>query len=339
MDIREVCKQLTAAPGVSGAESEAAKVAAAYLEKYAAVRTDALGSVIGEIEGDGAHLLLVAHLDQIGFVVTDITDDGFLRVDKAGGADLRVIRGQSVTVHGREAVKGVVCSTPPHLQGAGRERDAAEIGEVLIDTGLTENAKDKIRLGDRVTVDGEFLNLLGTRVSAPALDDRAGVAVLLRALEILEEKGVSRRMTVVFSSREEVNGAGATAAGFTARADEAIAVDVSFAKTPDARPEACGVMGKGAMIAYAGSVSREMSERLTEIAREENIPYQIEAMGGRTGTDLDGLTPVAGGMRSGLISIPLKYMHTPIEVVDTADIESCARLIAAYAEKGGVYDA
>lgn len=339
MDIREVCKQLTAAPGVSGAESEAAAVAASYLREYAAVHTDALGSVVGEIEGDGAHLLLVAHLDQIGFVVTDITDDGFLRVDKAGGPDLaRHSRTERDGTRQRKG-EGRRLQYAAPLAGRGQERAAAEIGEVLMDTGLTGNAKDKIRLGDRVTVDGEFLNLLGTRVSAPALDNRAGVAVLLRALEILKEKGVSRRMTVVFSSREEVNGAGATAAGFTARADEAIAVDVSFAKTPDARPEACGVMGKGAMIAYAGSVSREMSERTTEIAGEEHIPYQIEAMGGRTGTDLDGLTPVAGGMRSGLVSVPLKYMHTPVEVVDIEDIESCARLIAAYAEKGGVYDA
>ena len=166
-------------------------------------------------------------------------------------------------------------------------------------------------------------------MSCGALDDRSGIAVLLRALELIKGKP-HKKVTVVCSSREETSGGGAKAAAFNSDADEIIAVDVSFAKTPDSKAEECGILGKGPMIGISPSLSYEFGEELVRVAEKNDIPYQLEVMGGRTGTNLDGMTTERGGIKSALISIPQKYMHTGIEVVSVTDIELCARLIAAY---------
>lgn len=322
---------LCSAKGVSGAENEAAVAVSEMLGRFMPVKADALGSVTGRKEGKGPHILLDAHLDQIGLIVTAINDSGFLKFAKCGGADRRVLAAAEVTVHGRENIFGVVTSTPPHLAKPDDATKALPFDEMAIDIGMKkEEAEKLVSLGDRVTFNGKYLSLLGNRVSSPSIDDRAGVAAVLRCLEILEEKGVDCNLSVMFSVQEETGGNGAQTAAFTAKADEAIAVDVSFASAPSVSSEKYASLGKGTMIGFAPSLDYKMSRTLESIAKRENIPYQPEVMGGKTGTNCDEIQVSGRGVRTALLSVPLRNMHTACEVCDLDDIENTAKLMAEY---------
>lgn len=172
--MKELLLQLCAPAGVSGAEKPAAQEAAEALSAFAQVHTDASGNVIGEIAGHGPHILLDAHIDQVGMVVTGVDAEGFLRIDKCGGIDIRTLAGHEVTVWGREPLYGVVCSTPPHLSKQ-EDQSITDITEMAIDIGLSaEAAREKVHPGDRVTLRRSPKKLLGGQISSPSLDDRAG---------------------------------------------------------------------------------------------------------------------------------------------------------------------
>lgn len=330
-EISAMLEALCNAKGVSGAENEAAIIASEMLSKYMPVSTDALGSVTGRKEGNGPHILLDAHLDQIGLIITAVDGDGFLKFTKCGGADRRVLAAAEVTVHGKEKLFGVVTSTPPHLAKPEDASKALPFDAMAIDVGLSKEAAEKlVSAGDRVTFNGGYHKLLGNRISSPSVDDRAGVAAVLRSLEILEEKGVDCNLSVMFSVQEETGGSGAKAAAFAAEADEAIAVDVSFASAPSVSAEKYASLGKGTMIGFAPSLDYAMSKKLETIAKRENIPYQPEVMGGKTGTNCDDIQVAGKGVKTALLSVPLRNMHTACEVCDLKDIENTARLMAEY---------
>lgn len=337
METKELLKTLCAAPGVSGDEAAAREVAKALFAPFGAVEEDALGNLLCTYAGtkNGRKILLDAHLDQIGLCVLEVTPEGFLRTAPCGGADKRVLCGAEVTVHGKRDLYGVVTSTPPHLQKDGDEKALPDT--ILIDIGLTgEQAKALVCEGDRVSLRYSFTELFNERVCAPALDDRAGIAVLYLALEHLKMMGCADTVTVVCSTREETTEGGAKAAAFNAQADLCIAVDVSFAKTPDAKAEECGELGNGPMIGFAPSLTHSVSVGLRKMAMEQQIPYQIEVMGGSSGTNADVIAAEAGGVKTGLLSVPLRYMHTGVEVVSVKDVENTARLLANYILYGGL---
>ena len=324
-------EKLCYAKGISGAENEAATVASSLLSKYMPVKVDALGNVTGTT-GDGrVHILLDAHLDQIGLIVTAIDESGFLKVTKCGGADIRVLAASEVTVHGKEKLYGVITSTPPHLSNPEDSGKAKGFDDIAVDIGMSrEEAEKVVSLGDRITFNGGFNRLLGNRISSPSVDDRAGVAAVLRCLELLEGEKLNCKISVMFSVQEETGGSGAQVGAFAANADEAIAVDVSFASAPGVSSEKYASLGKGAMIGYAPLLDYGMSKKLTAIAQKNNIPYQIEVMGRNTGTNCDQIQVAGNGVKTALISVPLRNMHTAIEVCDLEDIESTARLMAEY---------
>lgn len=296
-------------------------------------RVDALGNIIGENNGTGRNILLDAHLDCIGMVVTKIEDGGFLRVDRCGGVDIRTLAAHDVEIHGKETVYGVVTSIPPHL--AKDSRDAADFDTLMIDTGLGDKAKDIISLGDRVTFKTPYRELLGGNVSGAYFDDKAGVCAILRCLEILKENKCNKKVSVLFSAQEETGGSGAAAAGFNSDAQEFISVDVSFAKTASTPKSITAALGGGTMIGIAPVLNNGMSSVLQMIAKQQKIPYQLEVMGGRTGTNADKIAVSRGGKRAALLSIPLKNMHTPVEVVNLEDIEATAQLMAYYIMNNG----
>lgn len=330
MDTQQLLEKLCAADGVSGLEKKAADTAAELLSQYAVVRRDALGNVIGTIPGRGTHVLLDAHIDQIGLIVTAIDADGFLRFDHCGGIDARLLCGQDVIVWGKTPVKGTICSTPPHLLQGGDAKKAADFKDLGIDVGMTqEKAQQCISAGDRVTFDTAPVALLGNRFAAPAIDDRAGVAAILLALEQCRGK-LKNPVTVVFAVQEEVGTRGAAVGAYASGADEAIAVDVSFAMSPGCPERKCGKLGGGTMIGIAPTLSASMSDAFVRIAEAHGIPYTLEVMGGETGTDADVIDITRNGIRMGLLSIPQRYMHTPVEVVDLRDIEHTAAIIANY---------
>ncbi|MBQ9532058.1 MAG: M20/M25/M40 family metallo-hydrolase [Eubacterium sp.] len=333
INTKELLYKLTSVVGVSGAEENVSKVLKDILSQYGDVTVDNMNNVFCTF-GKGYHFLLDAHLDEIGLIVTSITDDGFLKVAKCGGIDCRMLLSSEVSIWTKSGeIKGIISTIPPHLQKDGDEKKIVDIEDVSIDIGLDKEVAEKIvSLGDRVTFRRNFTELLGTQVSSSVLDDRSGIAAIILALE--ELKDVNAKITVMFSCQEEVNMTGSKTGPFGKNIDEAIAVDVSFGYSPLCKKSECKELGKGAMIGISPILDKNMSHSLIEVAKENNIPYQLEVMGGgRTGTNADAITVSESGIKTALISIPEKYMHSPIEIVDTRDVESVAKLIAAYVKK------
>lgn len=324
----ELLKELTQTVGVSGCEENIVALLKKKLSSYGDVTVDNMNNVFCTF-GEGYHFLLDAHLDEIGLIVTDITDDGFIKFSNCGGIDARPLPAMEVSVWGREEVKGIISTLPPHLQSASDEKKIPKLSELAIDTGLTKDKLEKlVSLGDRITFKRNFTPLLNGLVSASCLDDRSGVAAILMCLDELKNMGC--KVTVMFSSQEEVGTRGAKIGPYAKSVDEAISVDVSFALTPGCDKSECGELSKGAMIGFSPILDKEISRNLVDAAEKNNIPYQCEIMSGRTGTNADVISISEKGIKTALISIPEKYMHQRVEVVDTADVESVSRLICAY---------
>ena len=262
-------------------------------------------------------------------IVTDIDENGFLHVTNVGGVDRRTLPGSPVTVFGTETVTGIGCTLPPHL--AKGEDKIKPVAEQCIDLGLPKEEVEKlVAVGDRAALTRPLKKLMGNRITGTALDDRAGCACVIRAAQLANEQNPDCCVMVLCSTKEEVGGQGAQVSAYALEPTEAIAVDVSFAKQPDAESMLTAELGKGPMIGFSAALDRKISKKLVELAKRENIPYQLEAMGGRTGTNCDEISTTRGGVRTGLISVPQRNMHTPAEICDFEDMENIAKLIAAY---------
>ena len=333
-EIVRMTRQLCQAPGTSGREDGAAEAAEALLSPLGRVERTPLGSVLCHVckgEPGAPHLMLEAHLDQIGMVVTRVEKDGFLRVANVGGLDCRLLPASPVTVHAREGrYHGVIASTPPHLS-TGKEKPL-KMEEILVDTGLSgEKAKELFAPGDPITLDGAFAEMENGLMLSPAQDDRVGCVTVIAAAMMLKDRAPKCRVTVCLSAQEETSGYGAGTAAFALAPDMALLVDVSFGDGFGVKEWECGTMNGGVEIDLAPAVNRPVFDRLRELAREKEIPHQIHAMGGRTGTDTDIVAASGRGVRCGLLSIPLRSMHTAVETVAAADVLSAARLMAEFA--------
>lgn len=340
--VLENLRALCTAPGTPGQEYAASGCAARLLREFAPdARVDAFGNVMGTIPCEDPHaptLLLDAHMDEIGLIVTEIDDKGFLKVARCGGMDRRLLAAQPVRVYTKTGVLGgMIGSKPPHLESKEDAKKVPEITDLFVDIGMEpETAKETIRPGDRVVIESGLVELLNGRVSGKALDDRSGVAAILEALRQTVGSGEALpvRLAVLFSGREETGGQGARIGSFSLAPDWAIAVDVSFAAQPGVPAEKCGKLGKGPMIGIAPALDAALSASLVQLAREAEIPFQQEVMGGTTGTNADDIGISRAGVRTGLLSIPQRNMHTPVEIVQISDVEDTARLLAEWIRKG-----
>lgn len=334
--MKELLKELCCAAGAGGYGEIVNTVKGRLDGLVQEVYTDALGSVIGvrRCQADNAPLLLLeAHMDEIGFVVTHVDDDGFVHAANCGGIDRRVLAAAEVTLLADKKYDGVFCSTPPHLTKA--DEPLKELSEMGIDIGLpATEVKRVIPKGTRGVFRPHFEELGLHRVCAKALDDRSGCAAVLRAMELLKDEELCCDVAALFAVQEEIGGGGAAVASFSIQPSAAIAVDVSFAATPDAPSHKCGVLGKGAMLGMAPGLDEAMTKRLRQLAADNGLPLQYEVMGGNTGTDADSILCARGGVKTALLSIPQRYMHTPIEVVDVRDVETVAKLMALAAKEG-----
>ncbi|MCH5204080.1 MAG: M20/M25/M40 family metallo-hydrolase [Oscillospiraceae bacterium] len=338
METKSVLKALTECAGVSGDEFSASEKTAEFLGEYAEnVSIDAFGSVLGHMtseKSDAKTLLLDAHIDQVGLIVTFIDDRGFIGVGTCGSPDLRTLLAQSVTIHGKKKVLGVVSTLPPHVSKGSKEKSAPEIGDIFIDVGLSkEEAEKVISLGDRITVNSAFRELSETIVSAPAIDNRSGVCAVLRALEMLKNKKLAYNIAVCFSCREETGESGAKMNSFKIQPDEALIVDVSFGNTPDGSEKDTAKLGSGVMIGFSAGLDKGMSNKLCELSQNANIPFTREIMPGSTGTNADAVGISGKGVKCCTLSLPIRYMHTAVETADLRDIEAVASLICEYAEE------
>jgi len=335
MTIKEILNILCPAPSVSGDEKGAEKALEECLKDTGlTLKTDALGNFIAVMNPEGfPGIMLEAHLDKIGFIITAVDEKtGFLRIDRAGGADARVCPAQRVTVYGKRALPGVIISTPPHLAKEGKK--VTPVNELAIDCGLCyDDIKDLVFPGDRAMIRAGVYEMGENIVCAPYLDDSAGVAALIKAAEILKDSGVSKKVELVFSSREEVGGMGAKTAAFSSDSEYAVAVDVSFARAPGIKDEEAAPLGSGAMIGSSPVLQKKVTDMLKAAAEENDIPYTVEVLGRSTGTDADDIVVSKAGKLTGLVSIPIRNMHTPVETADIRDIEAAAKLLAEFVKK------
>lgn len=332
MNLKNSIIALSESCGASGNEEAAVETALKMLKEYcpdAEIRSGNVIGTFGKFDKKNKSLLLDAHIDQIGLIITDITDEGFLKFGNLGGIDRRLMPAQQVAVHGKRIVRGVICSIPPHLSNGGE--NVPEIEEFAIDVGMTrDEAKKLISLGDAVTFDVKCRELLGNRITGGALDDRCGIASILYALELLKDSQLRYNVTVLFSAQEELGERGAKIGAYEINPDVAIAVDVSFGYAEGETDYKCGYLGKGPMIGISPSLSRELSDDLIQTVDNQKIPYQIEVMNGLTSTNADRFSVNREGAKACTVSIPLRYMHTPVEVIDIKDAELTGKLLAEF---------
>lgn len=330
--LKAVLKTLCGIPGVSGDEYPASKAAAEMLKAYSDdVRIDEFGNVIGYIKSSDSStetLMLDAHIDRVGLIVTYIDEAGFLGVGACGSPDVKTLLAQSVTVHGKSDIRGVVSTLPPHIQ---KDSSAPDIGDIRIDVGMTkEQAEREISLGDRITVDSHFHELCGDMVSVGAIDDRSGICAVLAALDMLKSREPAYNLAICFSVQEETGERGAKQAAFKIQPDEALIVDVSFGCTPDSDTTKTAETGSGVMIGFSPVLDKKMSNSLRALAIKTDIPFTCEVMPSSTGTNADAISVSGKGVKCCTLSFPIRYMHTSIEAVNLNDIMNTARLISEY---------
>lgn len=334
MEIKEILRRLCTASGAQTEETAVSEQAVEMLKKLCdSAETDAFGNVTALLGRDDSKqtLMLNAHIDRVGLIVKYIDDDGFLRVAPYGGVDRRTLLAQSVTVWSDPPVKGIIPTLPPHV--ASDSTKSVKVEDIAIDIGMTaERARECVSLGDRVTIDGDFSELSNNMLCGGAVDDRAGAAAILYALTLLQGKDLAFNIAVQFATQEEIGSRGTTISTFNIKPDYAIAVDVSFGTSPGVSASDSAKLGSGTMIGLSPVLSKEVSDTLKSLAKSHDIPFTPEVMSGRTGTDADAISLTRGGVKTGLLSIPERYMHMPCEVVKIDDIKATAELIAAFAQ-------
>ena len=338
MNCKDLLMRLSQAVGVSGREDSVTAIAARELETIGEVTRSPLGDLICTVrkpEQGQKNFMLDAHVDEIGMIVTWIDDEGFLKVSPVGGFDRSLLLAAQVAVHTKEGtLPGIICSIPPHLQSG--EAKNPKFEEIYIDVGYNkEEAQKRVSPGDMVTFVTPTREMHGGFITGKAIDNRSSCAAVMRAAELLKDEKGGWGLSVTLTTREEVGGMGAQTAAYTVDPTHAVTVDVGFGHTPDCKKEQCGQFGKGPIVAFGALLDSEVSRTLVQVAKEEGIPYQTEAMGGCTGTNADAILIARGGVKTGILSIPQGYMHTPVEKILVEDIENTARLLAAYVKKEG----
>ncbi len=327
---------MTTMMGPSGFEQDVAHAAAEALRPLVdEVTIDRLGSVIGVRrcgKPNAKKLLLDAHLDEIGLMVTGV-EEGYLRFRAIGGVDPRMLPDAEVLIWAEKPLLGIVACLPPHVQSASDANKSVPINDLRIDVGMTqEEAELTIPVGTPITYRSKFLKLQARQICGKTMDDRACFATLVHALQLLKGKKLDVDLYVMGSTREEVSGAGAAAGTFAIHPDFCIAVDVTHGRTPDAPADKTMKIGGGPAIGVGPNMTRWMTERMVKKAQEHKIPYQLEVMAGHTGTNGWDMQISREGVATAVLSLPLKYMHSPIETLDISDAEQVAKLIAAFAE-------
>lgn len=337
MDFYNTLAQLCALPGPSGFEASVTQAAKALLDPLMdEVSIDRLGNVIGVRrcgKPDAKRLLLDAHLDEIGLIVTGI-EDGFLRFAPIGGVDPRMLPARELTILTKpEPLFGVVTCLPPHIQTAADEDKSVGIDDLRVDVGLTQTqAEALIPIGTPMVYRESCTALAGGQISGKSLDDRSCFAILLQTAELLREADLDIDLYILGSVQEEVSGTGAIVGTNRICPNWCVAVDVTFGRTPglSADDAPCKLYG-GPAIGVGPNMTRSLSQRLIDKAKALSLPYQLEVMEGHTGTNGWHMQICQEGIPTAVVSLPLKYMHSPIEVVTQDDMEHTARLLAAFA--------
>jgi len=335
VDIASLLKRLSEARGVSGYETEVRDIIAEEFGRYAdEVRTDKLGNVIALKRGEGVEprrrIMLAGHMDEIGLMVTKL-EKGFLRFTSVGGFDERILLGQEVIVHGRRDLPGIIGSRPPHVLPKEEREKIIPMDRLFIDVGVGgEELEHLVRVGDLVTIGRKFTQLQGDLVAGKALDDRTAVAAIAVCLEELSSIRHVWDVYAVATVQEEVGMRGAITSAYGLAPDVAIAIDVTFGDQPGVSEAQTVKMGKGPAIGFGPNIHPKLHQALVNVAKELEIPYQVEPIPGRSGTDAWVIQVTREGIPTALLSVPLRYMHTSVETLSLKDAERTGRLMAGF---------
>ena len=343
MSIPPLLNELLRAGGPSGRETAPAGVWREACRAFAdEVGGDVVGSSFARVDGTagGRSLIVVGHIDEIGIHVTHIEDGGYLRFGEVGGWDPIVLVGQRVRITTREGeVLGVIARKPIHLLKGDERNKMPEIRDLHVDIGARDGdeARELVRIGDAGVIDVEPVEIRHDRIVSRALDNRIGCFVAAEAARLVAQAGGGPgSVTALAVAQEETTFGGSRTSAFSQDPDVAIAVDVTF--STDQPGVELGQMtkhelGSGPVIARGTTLHPGVFELLHDTAVAEGIPFTVESLGRATGTDADAIHISRSGVATGLVSIPLRYMHSPVELASVADIESAARLIAAFAQR------
>ena len=303
------------------------------------VEEDATGNIMGYIfckKENAPTVMLCAHYDSIGLIVSEIKENGFVKFSTIGGVDERVLPGTEVIIHGTEDIYGIIGIRPPHILTGEDMKKPESCKTLAIDTGMSyEKLKKLIKVGTPITFKNT-LREMGDNISAGCLDDRVGCWVNLRVAEELREKQLDVNLCVMLSASEEIGRTGAKAGSYNVRPDLAVVVDATFGKTPE-----CGAFtarcGEGPVLCKGPVLNRKFTKIVENIAKEKEIPYQVEVEGSDPGTDAMVIETSGGGVPCVMVSFPLKYMHTGIETVNSKDMENTVKLIKEFVEAAGEF--
>ncbi len=332
MNYYDIIDRLCAVPSASGFEQNACDTVIKLMSELGLdTASDAMGNVYGVRKcgkPNAKAILLDAHFDEIGFIVTG-HKKGFIQFGTLGGVDPRVLPARRVTILSDNPLTGVFTCLPPHLQSA-EDMDAAfDIKDIYVDAGLSEDeAKKLVPVGTPMVFASDCIKMANDYICGRALDDRAGLAALLGAVESLAEDELNVDVVLCASVQEEVGCRGAQIAGYRIDPTWALAVDVTHGTTPDSGKAITFTLGSGTAIGIGPNFNRKLSDKLKKIADAKNIAHTLEVCAGESGTNAWPLQVARGGISTCLLSIPLRYMHTPCETMCLRDVDATAKLAA-----------
>ncbi|MFB6104371.1 MAG: M20/M25/M40 family metallo-hydrolase [Halobacteriaceae archaeon] len=335
-DRRTFLDDLLETPSPSGFETRGQRVWVDYVSRFADdVTVDEYGNAVAVYEGGDTDLLVSGHADEIGFIVSKITDDGYVKLGRIGGSDRTVTRGQHVEIHTAEGpVNGVIGQTAIHL----RDRDDDgydDIRDQHVDIGAAngDEAADLVEIGDPVTFATAVRDLQGTRIAGRGIDNRIGTWIAAETLRRAAEREAETTVYAASTVQEEVGIKGAQMVGYDVDPDVAVAVDVTHAVDDPGSPNNRGDvdLGAGPVVGRGSANHPVVVEAVRAAAQDAGIEVQLQASGSRTGTDADAFYTQRSGIPSLNVGIPNRYMHTPVEVVDLKDLDAAADLLAAFA--------
>ncbi len=342
MKLREMIMKLAAASGPSGFEAGARTLAEEWMAPLVdEMRTDVMGNLIGirrSHKENAPTVMLDAHLDEIGLIVTGY-EKGFLRFSAIGGVDARMLPALEVKLLTKEPMYGVIDVLPPHVLSADDQEKPLAADKLFIDVGLDEETvKTAVPIGTPVVFSVPVTELGEHQICGKSLDDRSCAAILLKVLEKTKDKKLPVNVAVCLASQEEVGCRGAVTAAFSIAPEAAIAVDVTHGHTPDAPKHKTVAMNGGPAIGIGPNMTRRISDRLAEICRENDMPYQPDVCPAHSGTDAWPIQISREGVATGVVSLPLKYMHTPVETLDIRDAKAIVELLCIWLETYGKED-
>lgn len=339
MELKEIIETLSAMDGPSGFETTVTQWLRQQVRPFCdETYTDVMGNLVAVRKcgkENAPKLLIDAHIDEIGFIVTGI-EKGFLRFAPLGSVDPRVLPATQVRLLTNQPIRGIIDSLPPHALTAEEMEKPFAMEQLSIDIGMTQQqAEAVVPLGTPVVFDVEPVMLGEYKLCGKALDDRSCAGIICKVMENISQKKLNLDVYFQFSTQEEVGGRGAQVGAFEIAPDYAIALDVTFAKSPDARGFDSFDMGKGPTIAVGPNMNHALTKQLMALAEEMNLPYQVEVIRGNSGTNLWPIQISQSGVATALVSLPLKYMHTPHEVIDLRDCGVIVELVSHFVSRFG----